>query len=572
MNDPDQTILSSRGAVHAPGTSQSGDGPKRNPLLIIGGIGCALLLFVGLLIGGGYYFAGDQIRSLAGLSDEEESATTEAPTQEPAVTTTPTPEETEASTATPDTSSEETETSDEQPENAQQEDTSASSEPAIGEITFALGATDEYEPIDPADTFEEGITEVHAIFEYSGLSTDNTWERVWYLDGNEMLRSSEAWAGDKAGIFDYFINAGGEPLTPGEWVLELYVEGNLLATGNFTIEPTAEAIAEEDSELVQESTDTAEHAADIATATPTPTATSAPAPPPAAKTYKLVYTKWDGGRHNIYINDTNGSTEQFILNNGAGPSWSTDGASIFFFGEPGVNQQNRDAFPGVGSCELPGVSDGLVQISIPPAPYDVCQGESEVFQGSGWNDGTARWTSVSPDGNMVAFDAKPGGGYRIYFLGTADNQQFHFEIIGEQADWSPDSQKIVYRSGRDGQFGIWISNRDDTGHTLITNNGSDSFPAWSPDGSTIAFSREVEGNVDIYTMNVDGSNIQRITDAPGPDSLPTYTPSGEIIFRSARSGSWGIWKMRGDGSNQQEIIPDAGVGPDWAYSKMDVLP
>ena len=33
----------------------------------------------------------------------------------------------------------------------------------------------------------------------------------------------------------------------------------------------------------------------------------------------------------------------------------------------------------------------------------------------------------------------------------------------------------------------------------------------------------------------------------------------------------GIWKMNGDGSNQQEIIPDAPVGPDWSYSRMDVL-
>ena len=30
---------------------------------------------------------------------------------------------------------------------------------------------------------------------------------------------------------------------------------------------------------------------------------------------------------------------------------------------------------------------------------------------------------------------------------TSDNMQFRFEILGEQADWSPDSEKIVYRSG-----------------------------------------------------------------------------------------------------------------------------
>ncbi|RMF06037.1 MAG: hypothetical protein D6768_00010, partial [Chloroflexi bacterium] len=103
-------------------------------------------------------------------------------------------------------------------------------------------------------------------------------------------------------------------------------------------------------------------------------------------------------------------------------------------------------------------------------------------------------------------------------------------------------------------------------------NGSDSFPAWSPDGRTIVFHREQDGNVDLYAMNPDGSNVRRLTDAPGPDTLPEWTPAGEIIFRSARSGSWGIWKMNADGSNQREIIPDAGVGPDWSYSRMSVLP
>jgi TolB protein len=172
---------------------------------------------------------------------------------------------------------------------------------------------------------------------------------------------------------------------------------------------------------------------------------------------------------------------------------------------------------------------------------------------------------------MVAFDAKPSGDYRIYFLGTDSNQQFRFEIPGEQADWAPDSQWLVYRSGRDGKTGLWISNRDDSSRALLTNGGTDSFPAWSPDGQTIAFSRDGGGNVDIYTVNSDGSNLKRLTTTPGHDTLPTYAPNGDIIFRSARTGSWGIWKMKGDGSEQTEIIPNACVGNDWTYSRMDVL-
>lgn len=565
MSDFDQTVYSGRGTAQAGDTPQPAAPPpakKRNPWLIAGGIGCALLLCVALLAGVGLYLARDQLQdTLAGLS----SATpTLPPTPEPPTSTPTLPAASATEEATVEATVEIAEPTAEIEATVEAETPAATVEPEFGSITFALDATEDYEPIDPGLTFQEGITEVHAIFEYSGMSKDYTWERVWYLDGQEVLRNAEEWTGDETGVFDYFIDAGNNPLFPGEWTLELYVQDELLQTSSFIIE--------KDLELAQ-STDEAEHAADLTTPTPeaeTPTPTPAPTKPAASSggggVYKLAYTKWDGGQHNLYVADTNGQGEKFLLNRAAGPSWIPNGQQIFFFGEAGIDRQRladgRDYV-------FDGVSNGIVALlnaaALPSADAAVLQQEV------GWKQGTARWTSVSPDGQMVAFDAKPGGSdYRIYFLGTMDNQQFRFEILGEQADWSPDSQRIVYRSGRDGKTGIWISNRDDSGHTLITNSGSDSFPAWSPDGKTIAFSRDESGNVDIYLVNVDGSNVRRITEAPGPDTLPIYTPSGDIVFRSARSGSWGIWKMSASGGNQKEIIPNAGVGPDWAFSKMDV--
>ena len=565
MSDADRTIVSGK----VPGSLPSDS--KRKPFLIIGGVGCLLLLCAILLIGGSASLYSGRFNNLiAGLTDGDETLVVETPTASPSTTPTPTePSPTDTPTVETDLIDEADQagTPSETATSAEAETPPASVEPEFSDLTFALGATETYSPIDPGLSFEEGITEIHAIFDYQGMSADRSWERVWYLDGNEILRNSAEWTGDEMGRFDYFIDAGGDPLSPGEWLLELYVDGVLLAEGSFAIEPeVTPEVAEVDNE--------AEHAADLDTPTPAATATRAATATPTAEstssgggTFQLVYTKWDGGKHNIYVADTNGSNERLIVTRGAGPSWTPDGQYIFFYGEEGVDRQIRNEIEYVNPNYS--VSNGIVRLTMSPFPADVSQ--LDFFQGPGWNEGTARWANVAPNGQMVAFDARPGGGdYRIFFLGTSDNQQFQFQILGEQADWSPDSQKIVYRSGRNGITGLWISNRDDSGHANITSTGSDSFPAWSPDGKTIAFSRDQDNNVDIYSVNVDGSNLRRLTDAPGPDTLPVYTPTGDIIFRSARTGGWGIWKMSGAGADQTQIIPNAGVGPDWSFSRMSV--
>lgn len=573
MRDDDRTILSTRGQAGLDGAPPDPEKQKRNPLFIIGGIGCALLLCAALLFGGGFYLMGESVDELtAGLLGDDaavepevlltaEATTTPLPAIEPTEPVEPTEEPTEVVTTEP----------------TEEPSPTPLPDPEIDEIVFALDATEEFAPIDPGDEFEGEITEIHAIFEYAGFAPEYIWERVWFLDDQEVLRSEEVWGGADSGVFDYFINAGGEPLSPGEWTLELYVEDELLATGSFVILEDESAIAaagteEAEAEATTEPVDfieapgvASEHDADLvveAIVTAEPTAT----PTPEAGSYKLAYTKWNGVQHDLYVGDTDGSSEQFIIGRAAGPSWATDGQTLFFSGESGVDRQ---VIEGV-EYTFDGISNGIVAVTVSPLPTSI--GEVQLFQGLAWKDAGTRWTNVSPNGQMVAFDSNRSGNLRIYFLGTQDNEQFRFEIVGEQADWSPDSQRIVYRSGRGGTTGIWISNRDDSGHTLITNGGSDSFPAWSPDGETIAFSRDEGGNIDIYTVDVDGSNLQRLTDAPGPDTLPTYTPDGQIIFRSARTGSWGIWKMAGDGTNQTQIIANADVGEDWTHSRMGVLP
>lgn len=118
------------------------------------------------------------------------------------------------------------------------------------------------------------------------------------------------------------------------------------------------------------------------------------------------------------------------------------------------------------------------------------------------------------------------------------------------AAFSPDAERIVYRSARNGRFDLYWSKRDGTEVRALTNDDArENFPVFSPDGRRIAFSsnrdgaRDERGNLtfDNYILSVeaDGApgDLQRISDHPGQDSHPWFSPDGAwIVYTSERGG------------------------------------
>jgi len=99
-------------------------------------------------------------------------------------------------------------------------------------------------------------------------------------------------------------------------------------------------------------------------------------------------------------------------------------------------------------------------------------------------------------------------------------------------NWSPDGQKIVFVSLRDGNPEIYSMNSDGKEQVNLTRNLSYDFdPSWSPDSSMIAFTR----NGEIFVMNSDGSNVKQLTYNPAYDCDPAWLPDGKtIVFASGR--------------------------------------
>ena len=64
---------------------------------------------------------------------------------------------------------------------------------------------------------------------------------------------------------------------------------------------------------------------------------------------------------------------------------------------------------------------------------------------------------------------------------------------------------------------------------LTTDPGDDRQPVFSPDGDRILFESNRDGDWEIYTMAVDGSRVKRLTDHPADDRFAAWGPAGERI-------------------------------------------
>lgn len=112
--------------------------------------------------------------------------------------------------------------------------------------------------------------------------------------------------------------------------------------------------------------------------------------------------------------------------------------------------------------------------------------------------------------------------------------------------WSRDGKQIAYGVGEmfsppNADADIWKIDPDGSRATNLTPNspGNDGFPSFSADGRWVVFRSGRTGNFDIYIMNSDGSNVRNLTNNPADDTFPAFSPlNDEIAFSSNRDGQF----------------------------------
>lgn len=164
------------------------------------------------------------------------------------------------------------------------------------------------------------------------------------------------------------------------------------------------------------------------------------------------------------------------------------------------------------------------------------------------------YPSFSPDGTLIAFDARgPGSESNLYVMdANGDNvsnltDDTGSELTGgyEPPQWSPDGTSLLFTSNRSGDLEIWKASFPGGALTNLTQSPSstDDTPRWSGDGDTIFFTRLDGADTELYSMNPDGSGQTPIEIADGSEFLyPRLSPDAtKIAWASAQDGNYEIF-------------------------------
>ncbi len=148
--------------------------------------------------------------------------------------------------------------------------------------------------------------------------------------------------------------------------------------------------------------------------------------------------------------------------------------------------------------------------------------------------------TFDPKGRYLVFRNSVGLAQALFLLdiGKGITQQLTSEYsFAGQATWSPDGEKVAFTAVKDGNWDVYIIQKDGGGLVRLTDHPSqDWYPAWAPDGQKIAFVSSRDGSHQLYLVNPDGSGLERLTQIPGGVEGPAFSPDGRLLAFTAYTG------------------------------------
>jgi len=235
------------------------------------------------------------------------------------------------------------------------------------------------------------------------------------------------------------------------------------------------------------------------------------------------------------------------------------------------------------------------QLATQPAPGEQTRLDATFAQITA-RPGTERFPSLSSDGKWIVYAADEGAGEDIYLQSVGGQVPVNLTKDSPAPDtqpvFSPDGERIAFRSGRDGG-GIFVMGRLGESVRRVTDAGFN--PSWSPDGTELVFATqnvvdnpfgradvgrlwivriatgekrelkvkdgvqpswstrgliaywaisESRGSSDIWIIRPNGGDPVRLTDDMAVDWNPVWSPDGRhVYYASNRGGSMNLWRI-----------------------------
>ena len=233
------------------------------------------------------------------------------------------------------------------------------------------------------------------------------------------------------------------------------------------------------------------------------------------------------------------------------PSFSPDSKQVTFVQASGLVKT------------LPGSGPQIEHSSIAIANVDGSD-RRVVYQAPPYSADLAA-PMLSPHGVLVVFERRNSGlsrpvGANAVFVARSDGTGARrltpwAENAGDNPDWSPDGNWILFHTHLDDATGIqgqyFLIHPDGTGRRQISHLPSGTFigsASFSPDGRSIVFAKGPQGgNIDVFTIGLDGTHLRRLTRSRLWDSAPDWgsaPASAERIAASAAAtfpnGTWRV--------------------------------
>lgn len=169
--------------------------------------------------------------------------------------------------------------------------------------------------------------------------------------------------------------------------------------------------------------------------------------------------------------------------------------------------------------------------------------------------GNEHFSSWSPDGKQIAFNADSKGHRQVYVVNVDGSGLLALtkpDAHSDYARWNADGTALTFESDRVGMWDTYVTNVQGSEQHRIAWGST---PSLSHDGERFVFDNMlITGIAHIYVMDADGTHVKSV----GPESTevwePEWSPDGkQIVFMSRATGRFEICIMNADGTQVRQV-------------------